>query len=601
MVNDFDMQFGDSKNKKVLPAIIVLDSSTAMAGDTMLRVCDSIRNLRYKFDAYNRSDDGEFLVKVALMVVSTEFRWSSCTLREPMNLELPDIPRLGRSDWKYAVEELERILSQSEDAYDPATSGQPFICFISASSDNCCNVSLGRLKDNPRYCLACKAAIAIGDYAACDMLGVLADGADKVIRLNSDVFFDEVLNGLCMPLLTSAARVEATEEPLAAIWSIDGFDSDEACFSTMVRCDDAFDSDEACYSVALQRDDEFDSDAMCQTVPLPQNSGAGCDAGYGGVFDTWEDGGQPAPPLFQDKLPYSADAACLSCGGSVANSFRFCPNCGMPMGDKASSKVNLRQVRFSAITPKRFIKGEYAMIDIAVYEDAYRNVVDRMISNSESETREVIGSAKEISDRTVIRIELSSPDLDLEDYEETQTWTGRYLTFSFPFEIPEHYSKKQILFRATVYFNDLVATRLKIIANCSSARDQKAQLIREDVLSAFVSYASQDRSRVAAIIQGMQKARPDMDIFFDVEYLRSGENWERRIQEEIEKRDILFLCWSKNARDSAWVEKEWRHALSNKGLDSIDPIPLVPPTECPPPEELNSKHFNDRALLYMNL
>lgn len=38
-----------------------------------------------------------------------------------------------------------------------------------------------------------------------------------------------------------------------------------------------------------------------------------------------------------------------------------------------------------------------------------------------------------------------------------------------------------------------------------------------EILSAFVSYASQDRNRVAMIIQGMQKARLDMDVFFDVE------------------------------------------------------------------------------------
>ena len=36
------------------------------------------------------------------------------------------------------------------------------------------------------------------------------------------------------------------------------------------------------------------------------------------------------------------------------------------------------------------------------------------------------------------------------------------------------------------------------------------------------SYASQDRKRVARVIQGMKLARPDMDIFFDVESLRSG-------------------------------------------------------------------------------
>ena len=62
----------------------------------------------------------------------------------------------------------------------------------------------------------------------------------------------------------------------------------------------------------------------------------------------------------------------------------------------------------------------------------------------------------------------------------------------------------------------MIATKLKFVVSCSSVREQKIQITREDVLTAFISYASQDRSRVVTIIQGMKKARPDMDIFFDM-------------------------------------------------------------------------------------
>lgn len=79
---------------------------------------------------------------------------------------------------------------------------------------------------------------------------------------------------------------------------------------------------------------------------------------------------------------------------------------------------------------------------------------------------------------------------------------------------------------------------------------------RRDIFSAFISYASQDRKRVAAIIQGMKKARPDLDVFFDVDSLRSGDDWEHALHEEIERRDILFLCWSHFARQSKCVNAE---------------------------------------------
>lgn len=132
--------------------------------------------------------------------------------------------------------------------------------------------------------------------------------------------------------------------------------------------------------------------------------------------------------------------------------------------------------------------------------------------------------------------------------------------------------------------------------DCERKPKRNVTVTREDVVSAFVSYASQDRSRVAAIIQGMKKARPDMDIFFDIESLRSGQKWEEALKSEISNRDILFLCWSKFARDSKWVDMEWRYALESKGEDCIEPIPIDSPDVCPPPVELQQKHFNDRML-----
>ena len=57
--------------------------------------------------------------------------------------------------------------------------------------------------------------------------------------------------------------------------------------------------------------------------------------------------------------------------------------------------------------------------------------------------------------------------------------------------------------------------------------------------------------------------------------------------------------WSRAARESQWVDREWRYAMSNKGIECIEPIPIDPPDRCPPPAELSSKCFRDRELLYI--
>ena len=199
-----------------------------------------------------------------------------------------------------------------------------------------------------------------------------------------------------------------------------------------------------------------------------------------------------------------------------------------------------------------------------------------------------------------VKVVISSPDLVIEDNIEEQSWQGEYARFSFAIELPLQYQKAQILFIATVYINDVIATRLKFIAKCKSSREQEMELLRKDILSAFVSYASQDRSHVAMVIQGMKKVRPDMDIFFDVERLRSGDDWENTLLKEIRNRDILFLCWSHFAKSSKWVDTEWRYAMEQKGLDFIEPIPIDPPDVCPPPDELAKKHFNDMLLYIIN-
>lgn len=290
---------------------------------------------------------------------------------------------------------------------------------------------------------------------------------------------------------------------------------------------------------------------------------------------------------------------CRICGTVFNQMTNYCPTCGTKVVIEKPA-VTLDKVQFSAIVPKTFVKGDYSVIEIMMYEEAFRHVVQEAISNADDPVKETKSGVLIAEREAKITVVLSSPDVDIEDDTESQNWQGDYLNFSFAVEVPEQYTKRQILFVASVYINDIIATRLKFVAKCKTLVEQKIEVTREDVLSAFVSYASQDRNRVAMIIQGMKKARPDMDIFFDVDSLRSGDDWEKALWREIDKRDVLFLCWSKYARDSKWVDAEWRYALKNKGVDSIEPVPIDLPGSCPPPDELSRKHFNDKLLYIIN-
>jgi hypothetical protein len=295
-------------------------------------------------------------------------------------------------------------------------------------------------------------------------------------------------------------------------------------------------------------------------------------------------GKRPPEPQIAAKSPQTDDAVVWAAPSSAAK------------------PLQMADVEFSALFPKRFIKGEYSILEMYMYEEDQRRILDEALAAAEGALRESRGSALQIGSGSEVSIRLECADkaVQIEGSDEAQTWRGKYLKFDFAVYLEESYPKRQLMFTATVRIDGVPATRLRFTAECNTLREQRIQLVREDVVSAFVSYASGDRSRVAAIIQGMKKARPDMDVFFDVDSLRSGEDWQRALRAEIERRDVLFLCWSLAAKRSEWVNREWRYALENKGLDFIEPIPIDPPDLCPPPEELSSKCFSDRGLLYIN-
>lgn len=297
--------------------------------------------------------------------------------------------------------------------------------------------------------------------------------------------------------------------------------------------------------------------------------------------------------MVDHALQANADLVGPIMGGAFENIPRTIDN-------STTDGLRLSTVQFSAIAPERFQKGFTSTVDILMYEEDHHTIVDSVKAEYEQTVKESRSGIQKVQANTKVRVLLSSSDIELDDFEDEQKWCGGYLRFSFFVELPKSYSKAQLRITAQVYFNDVPATRLIIVAECGRKKAHRIKLERLDINSGFMSYASQDRARVAAIVQGMQKVRPDLHIFFDVESLRSGDNWQEVIQRTIDQCDTLFLCWSHFANESKWVDWEWHYALQHKGESAIDVFPIESPDICPPPEALNKKHFNDKLLVYMN-
>jgi hypothetical protein len=179
-------------------------------------------------------------------------------------------------------------------------------------------------------------------------------------------------------------------------------------------------------------------------------------------------------------------------------------------------------------------------------------------------------------------------------------WEGEIGNASWAVSVPADIDRDRTLGSITIRSEGLpIATvrfELRIGATTRTAAIDSATT---HFHKAFASYASRDRYEVLGRIHGMQKTAPDLDVFVDVMSLRSGQDWAAALERRIGESDVFYLFWSANARDSEWVEREWRCALAKRGIDFIDPVPLVPPDRVPPPAELASRHFNDAILAFL--
>lgn len=267
--------------------------------------------------------------------------------------------------------------------------------------------------------------------------------------------------------------------------------------------------------------------------------------------------------------------------------------------EPTTEQIKADDVQFRCTAPKSICYGEYFPVKIMMYREEDYLRADRESAAVAEDTKSASSSIYQIFRNQIFQIALQSPDIELDCETQQLFWNGKYATVDFEVYLPEDYDKRQLRLHGRVYNGAAVLTDLKLILQIGSNPNQFIDCEKVRLRSAFISYASADRAKVVARIQGIQLACPDMDLFFDVESLRRGEQWEPKLYQEISQRDLFYLFWSKNAAASEWVKKELEFALTQKTIDYIEPIPLESPAVCAPPPSLMCKHFNDWTLRYL--
>ena len=269
-------------------------------------------------------------------------------------------------------------------------------------------------------------------------------------------------------------------------------------------------------------------------------------------------------------------------------------------------KTNIANSRYDSVTfsvtaPRMITCGSSFILDVWAFLPDYRNKMTEQATEAQK-GRAIHSRSKAgvpLENETAVNVELSIPDFSIQD-EDTINWNGSISNCNFQIRVPSNLAFGNYLGTAKFYVGVAMIAKLNFELEVGTIEKASVDITSYEhkIKSAFASYASVDRDRVLGRIQGMQKVLPDLDVFFDVASLRSGESWEQRLREEIDIRDVFYLFWSQAAKKSEYVEKEWRLALSLKGIDYINPVPLESPKRTPPPRELAKLHFNEWTLAF---
>lgn len=181
---------------------------------------------------------------------------------------------------------------------------------------------------------------------------------------------------------------------------------------------------------------------------------------------------------------------------------------------------------------------------------------------------------------TEVTVTLTARGLEVETEPQRFIWDGKYKVLRFDVVVPAGRDPGTVVLKLDVLIAGLVVARLRPeIETMTATRAPR---------TAFASYATADRRDVMARVRSLQIATR-MDVFLDCLSIRPGEQWKETLRQEIRRRDVFWLFWSRQAARSVWVDWEWRTALAEK--KGIQPHPLEPADIAPAPPELADMQF----------
>jgi len=258
------------------------------------------------------------------------------------------------------------------------------------------------------------------------------------------------------------------------------------------------------------------------------------------------------------------------------------------------------QVSFSAAAPAQARPDDEFVARLAAYlredEESTRAALARAAPRAQLS---VFPKSKGLLRGTEVEVVLEASGLTIDGHpgraERRLIWDGKPQIAEFDVHVPADTAPRTLVLKFYVRLAGVVLERIPLeleIKTGQAAKDARWGVAPDTRLpaTAFASYSSLDRPRVLDRVAAIRIAA-GLDVFLDCMDLNPSEEWEPRLSQEIDQRDLFILFWSKAAAQSRWVTWEWERALAAKGLAAMQIQPLENGVR--PPSPLRGVHVAD--------
>ena len=175
-------------------------------------------------------------------------------------------------------------------------------------------------------------------------------------------------------------------------------------------------------------------------------------------------------------------------------------------------------------------------------------------------------------------------------------WFGGFTKCTFSYYVPKDIEDEELRCVAVLSINGAPIGEMCFVTKIVEIpRSFHPEVYTRKYNKIFISYAHQDESKVKFMAQAFKAV--GVDYFFDRDYLKAGDIFPLEIEKNINSADLFILCWSENAANSDYVQKERNQAL-DRAYPKVKPYEKAPLSICPLSIEPRAEIPEDMKSIY---